>query len=37
MNISKNAFDFYKNEFTTNNPSLDMIVTMVIKYIETRL
>lgn len=37
MNISKNAFDFYKNEFTTNNPSLDMIVNMIIKYIETRL
>lgn len=37
MNISKDAFDFYKNDFITSNPSLDMVVGTIIKYIETRI
>lgn len=37
MNISQDAFNFYKSEFITSNPALDIIVNTIISYIETRI
>lgn len=37
VNISKNALDFYRDQFITSNPSLDIVVKTVVAYIETRM
>lgn len=37
VNISKNALDFYRDQFVTSNPSLDIVVKTIVAYIETRL
>lgn len=37
VNISKNALDFYRDQFITSNPSLDIVVKTIVAYIETRI
>ena len=37
VNISEDAFKFYKDEFRTNQPQLDMLVKTIVSYVETRM
>ena len=37
VNISKDAFKFYRDEFRTNQPQLDMLVKTIVNYVETRM
>lgn len=37
VNISEDAFKFYRDEFRTNQPQLDMLVKTIVNYVETRM
>lgn len=37
MNISTDAFEFYRDSFATQNPQLDILVRTLVNYIETRV
>lgn len=37
VNISEDAFKFYRDEFRTNQPQLDILVKTIVNYVETRM
>lgn len=37
VNISEDAFKFYRDEFRTNQPQLDTLVKTIVNYVETRM